>query len=185
MPVELYETMFLLDSNRMATVPEVLKNNLHAALEKHGAEILVARMWDERKIAYNIRRSNTTHKKGTYYIVYYKMESTKQEAMNEDFRLSMTEYLLRHLTAHIDYRWEEAMLDVARNDQAPGFALRGMQEETSPTDINPALVNDPGADFAGGYAGGQVSGPVGGGGGGGGAGGAGRRPPRREDDKPE
>jgi hypothetical protein len=70
------------------------------------------------------------------------------------------------------------MLDVARNDQAPGFALRGMQEEASPTDINPALVNDPGADFAGGYAGGQVSGPTGGGGGD-------RRPPRRRDDKPE
>lgn len=181
MPVELYETMFLLDANRMATEPEVLKHNLHAALEKHGAEILVARMWDERKIAYNIRRASTTHKKGSYYIVYYKMESTKQAGMDHDFRLSMTEYLLRHLTAHIDYRWEEAMLDVARNDQTPGFALRGMQEETSPTDINPALINDPGAEFGGGFQGGLATG----GGNDRPAPAAGPRPPRRKDDKPE
>lgn len=169
MPAELYETMFLLDANKMATEPEPLKNAIHAALEKYGAEILVARMWDERKIAYNIRRASVTHKKGSYYIVYYRMESTKQGEMDHDFRLSMTEFLLRHLTSNIDYRWEEAMLDVARNDQAPGFALRGMQEETSPTDINPALINDPGSD--GGFQGGLAGAPP--------------RPPRRRDDKPE
>lgn len=145
MSVELYETMFLLDANKVASEGEAIRNALHATLEKHGGEILISRPWDDRKIAYSIRRAGTTHKKGSYYIVYYKMESTKQGALDTDFRLNTTDYLLRYLTSQIDYRWSEAILDIAKNDTAPGFALRIMQDDASPTDINPSTINDPNA----------------------------------------
>jgi small subunit ribosomal protein S6 len=143
MSVELYETMFLLDANKVASEGETIRTNLHAALEKHGGEIVISRPWDDRKIAYSIRRASTTHKKGSYYIIYYKMESTKQGALDTDLRLNTTDYLLRYLTSQIDFRWAEAILDIAKNDQAPGFALRIMQDDSAPTDINPSNINDP------------------------------------------
>jgi small subunit ribosomal protein S6 len=148
MSVELYETMFLLDANKVASEGEAIRTAIHNILEKHGGEILISRPWDDRKIAYSIRRAGVTHKKGSYYIVYYKMESTHQGALDTDFRLNTTDYLLRYLTSQIDYRWSEAMLDIAKNDTAPGFALRIMQDDASPTDINPATINDPNAPDA-------------------------------------
>jgi small subunit ribosomal protein S6 len=148
MPTQLYETLFLLDNNKMATDADNIRGSLQMTIEKYGAEVLIARHWDDRKIAYPIRRAGVTHKKGSYYIMYYKMESTKQIELDKDFRLNMTEFLIRHMTSNIDARWAEPMLEVARNDQGNAFALKCMRDDSSPTDLNPSMINDPlAADF--------------------------------------
>jgi len=192
MPIELYETLYMLDSNKMATAAdaETIRTQLQASLEKYEAQILVTRSWDEnRKLAYSIRKNHVTHKKAHFHIIYYRMESTKQGPLDADMRLGMTDYLLRYMTSHVDAKLAEAILDVAHKDNQPGFALRGMQEESSPTDINPAALGllpgeMPPADLNGmGDAprersgGGERSGGSGGSGGG--------RRTRRADDKPE
>ena len=133
MTVQLYETLFLLDSNKLAAEPDAVKGGLHALVERHGGRVEVGRPWDDRKLAYPIKKQ----KKGTYYIVYYRMESTKQAEFEQDLRLN--ENLLRHMTLMIDPKWAEAMLEVARNETGAAFALRGMQEEVAPGDINPNL----------------------------------------------
>lgn len=154
MPVHLYETMFVLDAGKMSSDGDMLRGALHAALEKHGGQILVSRPWNEnQKLSYPINKQ----KKGYFHIVYYNMESTHQAALESDMRLGMTDFLLRHLTSHVDPRYAEVMLDIARNDQNPTFALRGMHEEPSPTDLTPASINDPGAPGA---AGGPDGSPV-------------------------
>lgn len=143
MPIELYETLYMLDSNKMATSTDAdtIRGQLHASLEKYQAEILVTRSWDEnRKLAYPIRKNNITHKKAHYHIIYYRMESTKQAELDHDMRLGMTDFLLRYMTSNIDPKLSEAILDIAHKDNSPAFALRGMQEESSPTDINPTLL---------------------------------------------
>jgi small subunit ribosomal protein S6 len=175
MSVELYETMFLVDANKMASDGETIRTALATAIEKQGGDVLVSRPWDDRKIAYNIRRANTTHKKGSYYIIYYKMESTKQVPLEQDLRLTTTDFLLRHLTSHVDHRWADTILEIAKGEQGPGFALRTMQDDTNPADMNPSTINDP---MAGGFDGGAPAPREGGGGGG-------RRPRRGGDDKPE
>jgi small subunit ribosomal protein S6 len=133
MPIELYETMFLLDSAKLAAEPDAVKGQLATTLEKHGGKIEVARPWDDRKLAYPIKKQ----KKGSYYVVYYRMESRNQQELDRDFKLN--ENILRYLTSHIDPKWAEAMMDSARNDTAPAFAIRGLQDEVSATDINPNL----------------------------------------------
>ena len=146
MPIELYETMFAIDANKMATDGDSIKNSLTGTIEKFGGQILVARPWNEnQKLAYPIQKQ----KKGYYFIVYYKFESTKQKDFETDLRLNMTEFLLRHLTSHIDYRYEEVMLHIARDEQGNSFALRGLNDEPSPTDITPANINDPNAPALG------------------------------------
>ncbi|HET6575723.1 MAG TPA: 30S ribosomal protein S6 [Fimbriiglobus sp.] len=133
MPVELYETLFLLDSNKLSADADAVKGQLHGTIEKHGGRVEVERPWDDRKLAYPIKKQ----KKGAYYIVYYRMDSLKQHDMDRDLKLN--EAVLRYMTIHVDPKWSEAVMDVARNDHATAFALRGMQEEMAPTDVNPTL----------------------------------------------
>ena len=145
MPVELYETMFVIDSGKMATDGEMIKESLHATLAKHGGEVLVSRPWNEnQKLAYPMRKQ----KKAFFHIIYYKMESTHQQALEADMRLNMTDFLLRHLTSNVDYRYAEVMLHIAKDEQGASFALRGFHDEPSPTDLTPSTINDPGAAAA-------------------------------------
>lgn len=133
MPVELYETMFILDSTKLSAEPDAVKAQLHSVLEKHGGQIEVSRPWDDRKLAYPIDKQ----KKGAYHIVYYRMESRNQAEVERDLKLN--ESILRHLTLIIDPKWSEAAMDVARNDQGLAFAIRGMQDEANPADVTPNL----------------------------------------------
>ena len=133
MPVQVYETLFILDSTKHATDVEASKTALHATIERYGGTIDVSRPWDDRKLTYPIKK----HKKGSYHIVYYRIESTKQAEMERDYRLNET--ILRHMTSAIDPKWVDAVMDVAKNDHAPAFAIRGLQDESAPMDISPNL----------------------------------------------
>jgi small subunit ribosomal protein S6 len=144
MTVRLYETLFLLDSTKVATDGDGSRNQVHALLEKHGGEILVSRPWDEnRKLAYPIKKQ----KKGYYYAVYYKVNTAKLIDMERDFAIN--EVILRQLTSVIEPKWEEAIMEVARNDHSPAFSLRSMQDEAAPTDITPNLPGSPPAEANG------------------------------------
>jgi small subunit ribosomal protein S6 len=133
MPVQLYETLFLLDSAKLAAEPDAVKGQLHTLLEKFGGHIEVSRPWDDRKLSYPIKKQ----KKGSYYIVYYRIDSLKQADIERDLKLN--ENLLRHMTLVVDPKWADTVLDVARNDHAAAFAIRGMQDETAPGDMSPTL----------------------------------------------
>lgn len=130
MPVELYETLFLFDTTKFSADPDGIRGQIHATLERYGATIEVSRLWDDRKLAYPIQKQ----KKGVYHIIYYRVESTKQSELDRDFRLN--ENLLRYLTVHVDAKWADAMLEVAKTDQSSAFALRGMQDDTA-SDMQP------------------------------------------------
>jgi small subunit ribosomal protein S6 len=122
MPVTSYECLFLLDPTKTATDMDGVKAQLHGTLEKYGAEILASRKWDDRKLAYPIKGQ----KKGVYHLAYFKAESTKMVEIEHDFRLN--ENILRHMVSHIDPKWEDEMLAVARDDHR--FAVQIMHEES-------------------------------------------------------
>ncbi len=122
MPVNLYECMFLLDTNKAGNDVEAMKAKLHSTLERYSAEILASRPWGEdRKLAYPIKGQ----KKGLYYLIYFRMESTKMQELENDFRIN--ESILRHLVIYIEPKLEEAMLAVARDEQA--LALHAMSND--------------------------------------------------------
>ena len=133
MPVELYETLFILDSTKLSSEPDAVKSQLHTTLERYGAEIIVSRPWDDRKLMYPIKKQ----KKGAYHAIYYNVESTKQRDIERDFAIN--ESVLRLMTSHIDPKWAEAIMDVAKNDTGLAFAIRGMQEEASSDGLMPNL----------------------------------------------
>jgi small subunit ribosomal protein S6 len=139
MPAVTYETLFLLDPNKASTDAEGTKQQIHHILERHGAAIAISRPWDyNHKLSYPIGKQ----KKGSFHIVYYTMESTRQAELERDFALQEG-LVLRSLTLKLDPKWQEVILQVAREDGSNGFALRGMQDETT-VQTDPAAIGGEG-----------------------------------------
>ncbi len=148
MPTQTYETLFLLDPTKVSADADGVKQQLHTIIERHGGHVEISRPWDYgHKLTYPIGKS----KKGSFHIVYYTFESTKQVELERDFALQEG-LILRQLTSKLDPKWKEEILQVAREDQSVGFALRGMQDEqtvqTDPSAIGgepiPPGLNDDG-----------------------------------------
>lgn len=157
MPTKLYETLFLLDPTKVSSDADGVKQQLHHLLERHGAHIEVSRPWDyNHKLSYSINKQ----KKGSFHIIYYRMESTKQAELERDFQLQEG-LILRQLTTRIDPKWEEEVMKVAREDASNGFALRGMQDEAT-VQTDPSAI---GGEGMGGDEGGPLPREGGGGGG--------------------
>src|SRR5262245_16030314 len=103
MPVVTYETMFLLDSNKVSADADGIKNQIHHILERHGGQVIVSRPWDyNHKLTYPIGKQ----KKGAFHIIYYTLESTKQSELERDFALQEG-LILRQLTSKLDPKWKE------------------------------------------------------------------------------
>lgn len=120
MPANVYECMFLLDTNKVAGDVPGAATQLQGLLERNQAEILASRPWDERRLAYPIRG----HKKGLFYLTYFKAEG--KAIVNIERDLAINEMVLRHLILNVDPKLEEAMLTVGKNPHA--LALQSVQE---------------------------------------------------------
>lgn len=123
MLVNHYECLVLFDTTKIAGNQDAAKNTVHATLQKHGAEILASRNWDERKLAYPI----DGQKKGLYYLAYFKADSSKIDPIQGDFKLN--EQILRFMTIKIPGKWEEEMLAVAKDEHR--FAYQALREDES------------------------------------------------------
>src|SRR5579884_2208306 len=112
MPANVYECMFLLDTNKVSgDVPNAAKQ-LHALLERNHAEVLASRPWDERRLAYPIRG----HKKGLYYLTYFRTEGKNIAGIERD--CALTELILRTLILKVDPKHVDLMLQLARDEHA-------------------------------------------------------------------
>lgn len=146
MPVNTYETLFLLDATKLTADADGVRQQVHHILERHGATIQISREWNyNQKLTYPISKQ----KKGAFHIVYYTLESTHQAAMERDFALAEG-VILRQLTLRIDPKWQEAIIAVARDEHGKEFAVRGMQEEASVTTDPSAIGGEPGMGMEGG-----------------------------------
>src|SRR5689334_20117579 len=89
MPANIYECKFLLDTTKVSGDVPTAAKQLHGLLEKNQAEILASRPWDERRLAYPIKK----HKKGLYYLTYFRTDAKNLVALDRDCKLS--ELILR------------------------------------------------------------------------------------------
>jgi small subunit ribosomal protein S6 len=78
-----YEGLFLFGTT--ATVdPEASVRRVGEIVTRHGADILHLRKWDERRLAYEIRKN----KRGLYVLCFFSAPSTVIEKINRDVNLS-------------------------------------------------------------------------------------------------
>src|SRR5258705_9283884 len=64
-----YEGMFLLDNQVVREDWKKAKSVVTDLLKKHGGKVACARRWDERRLAYTIRR----HRRATYCLAHYEI----------------------------------------------------------------------------------------------------------------
>jgi small subunit ribosomal protein S6 len=112
MAANVYECMFLLDTNKVAGDVNAAAGQLHQILERNNAEVLASRPWDERRLAYPVNG----HKKGLYYLTYFRTEGKNVSNIEKD--CSLNEMILRLLTLKVDPKLVDIMLTLARDEHA-------------------------------------------------------------------
>jgi small subunit ribosomal protein S6 len=123
MSANVYECMFLLDTNKVSgDVPNAAKQ-LHTILERNHAEVLASRPWDERRLAYPIGK----HKKGLYYLTYFRTEGKNLVNLKRD--LTLTELVLRQLILNVKPQMVDTMLTLAKDEHA--LALQMIHDDSA------------------------------------------------------
>src|SRR5260370_30938877 len=127
MPANVYECMFLFDTNKVAGDVPAAAKQVHAIVERNAAEVLASRPWDERRLAYPIRG----HKKGLYYLIYFRTDA--RSLINIERDVALNEMILRSLVLRVDPKHVDTMLAIARDEHA--LALQVAPEATEGTEI--------------------------------------------------
>ena len=113
MAANVYEGMFILDSNRYAREGAVLAGQINDMVRRHGGEMLASRLWEERRLAYPI----DGHRKGTYWLTYFRIDSGALAKINRECQLS--DAILRSLVLKIEPRIADALVAHALAGGAP------------------------------------------------------------------
>ncbi|MDD3470314.1 MAG: 30S ribosomal protein S6 [Thermoguttaceae bacterium] len=104
MKANVYEGLFLLDSNRYGRDPEGVAGVIPKVIEELGGEMLVSRFWDERRLAYPVNG----HKKGTYWLTYFRLPTSAMSEVRSRFQI--VESILRVQFVRIDNRIVEELV---------------------------------------------------------------------------
>ncbi|HTM55581.1 MAG TPA: 30S ribosomal protein S6 [Pirellulales bacterium] len=124
MAVNVYEGMFILDSNRYARDAAGVSGQIPDMITKLGGEMLASRLWEERRLAYPI----DGHRKGAYWLAYFKLDSGQIAPLTRQCQLS--ESILRTLFLKVEPRIVDALVSHAlagpqarRPVEAPAVAV--------------------------------------------------------------
>jgi small subunit ribosomal protein S6 len=118
-----YEGMFILDSNRYARDAAGTVAEIPSAIEQFGGKMLASRLWEERRLAYPIKG----HRKGTYWLTYFQLPGDQVTNLNRQFQLN--ESIVRSLTLKIDPRIADAMVQHALTGGGPMAERKAKVEE--------------------------------------------------------
>lgn len=102
-----YETLFILDSNKYARDPGGVSGGIGELVLKCGGEVLASRLFNEQKLAYPV----DGHRKGTYWLTYFKLDSQQLSTWNRQCQLN--EAIVRQLTLRVDPRLADVLVQHA------------------------------------------------------------------------
>ncbi|MDR1923366.1 MAG: 30S ribosomal protein S6 [Planctomycetaceae bacterium] len=108
MAQNVYEGLFILDPDVYAKSPEEVSGQISALVEQSTGEVLLSRLWDERKLAYPIKG----HKRGTYWLAYFSLDPVKVKELTRQFQLSGN--VIRFLILKVDRRLVDTLVEHAR-----------------------------------------------------------------------
>ncbi len=114
-----YECLFILDSNRYARDPGGVSGTIPEMIEALDGTILANRLWNEQKLAYPI----DGHIKGTYWLTYFEIESTRLTELDRACHLN--DAVVRQMVLKIDPRLVEAMVSHARGEAVQPIVSEG------------------------------------------------------------
>jgi small subunit ribosomal protein S6 len=148
--LKLYEGMFILNDARCTEDYDGTVNAVHEILTKQGAEIVDSRKWDERKLAYPVRRQQ----RGVYVLIHFNAPTDAISQIERQLRLA-NEVVLRSLIVvdedGVSLGAEKEAERAARETRKAEIAARKAQEiaeeaETADKQAEPA--EQPGGEVA-------------------------------------
>ena len=114
-----YEGMFIIDASRFARDRDGSVREMERLIGDAGGELLVSRLWEERRLAYPIKG----HRKGAYWLTYFKIsrqnlaELTRQceisEAILRQLFVRLPESLVDPIVAHAQVTSEKSTAEGA------------------------------------------------------------------------
>lgn len=108
-----YEAMIIFDSNRYARERAGLPAEIEKMIQAGAGEVLVSRLWEERRLAYAINGQ----RKGTYWLIYFRGPSSMLTALNREWEIH--EGILRHLVLKVHPHLVDVVLEHAKAGPAP------------------------------------------------------------------
>jgi len=120
----IYEGMFLFPQAQTADIQAAL-DHVNEMMQRAGAEVLATQKWDERRLAFEIRKQ----KRGLYLLFYFKVEGSKMEQIERDCRLS--DMIVRYMFLRVDHLTMEEIQAQDMPDSlkqgAPGGAAKAAE----------------------------------------------------------
>lgn len=123
-----YEGLFIFDSNRYGRDPAGVSGQIAEAVEKAGGEMLVSRLWEERRLAYPVNGQ----RKGTYWLSYFRVDGKQLTGIEREFQLS--DSILRCLMIKVEPRIVDALVSHARSTGGEAGKGRRPDDGSGPTD---------------------------------------------------
>ena len=109
MTTNVYEGLFILDSDLYARNPDEVSGQVDRFIGEYDGEVLVSRLWEERKLAYPIKG----HKRGTYWLTYFKLDAAKVKELNRRYQIS--DSIVRFLFVKVDPRLVDTLVEHAKS----------------------------------------------------------------------
>jgi small subunit ribosomal protein S6 len=113
-----YEGLFIFDSNKYARDPAGVSGQIAALVQKYKGTVLASRLWEERRLAYPIEGQ----RKGTYWLTYFRLASGELDALRRDCKINET--ILRELILKVDARIVDALVSHAQSASEASKARR-------------------------------------------------------------
>ncbi len=143
--VRLYEGLFLLEQEAAANDFGGSIDFIRNVFERAGAELLVLRKWEERRLAYEIRGQ----RRGIYLLAYFKVDGRQLVGIERDCELS--DYILRSMIIRADHVGD-VELEVAAKDADLSLEATSRDEPAEPrvraAPPEPAAPSEPAVDKA-------------------------------------
>ncbi len=107
MAENVYEGMFILDSNQYGRDPGGVSGQVAKMLEAAGGTVMVSRLWEERRLAFPIKGQ----RKGTYWLTYFRLDPARLVGIQRQCELN--DAVLRNLFLKVDPRIVDALVEHA------------------------------------------------------------------------
>ena len=108
MKENVYEGLFILDSDKYAKNANEVSGLITKYIEQVGGELLVSRLWEERRLTYPIKG----HRRGTYWLTYFKVDTQKLKELNRQCQIA--DSILRFLFLQVDPRLVDTLVEHAK-----------------------------------------------------------------------
>jgi small subunit ribosomal protein S6 len=122
--------MFIFDSNRFARDRGSLPSEVEQMIKSAGGEVLVSRLWEERRLAYPIKG----HRKGTYWLIYFRAGGGPTlTGLNREWEVN--DGILRQLVLKVHPHLVEVVLEHAKAGPAEPVAVAAVAPKKVVDDV--------------------------------------------------